>query len=142
MVKKMTNKEIDVFHDLIYCKSMNKVCGKKYCSYGKHKDNCIGELMQDTVDLIYRQQEEIEKLKRQKNIVDKFISEAWRRIDELDKLNETTRAEAIKEFSDRIISYIDVGHLCSPTMLRWSDLSVKEMVEHLANKMIGDADNG
>lgn len=125
----MTDKEMDIFHSLIYCKNMNKTCSKKYCSYGKHKDSCIGELMQDTIDLIVKQEEEIERLKRQKDIVDKFISESWRRIDELDKINETARAEAIKEFEDKLYNYIISNKQVNEVMIIEKMTSLKkEMV--------------
>lgn len=43
--------------------------------------------------------------------------------------------KAIDDFADRIIRYVDCGHLCSPTEVRWSDLSVVEMVKKLAEQL-------
>ena len=32
--------------------------------------------------------------------------------------------KAIDDFAGRLLRYVDCGHLCSPTEMRWSDLSV------------------
>ena len=45
------------------------------------------------------------------------------------------RAKAIDEFAEKIIRYVDCGHLCNPTEIRWSDLSVVEMVKRLADEL-------
>lgn len=43
--------------------------------------------------------------------------------------------QAIDDFSGMLIRYVDCGHLCSPTEMRWSDLSVAEMVKKLAEQL-------
>ena len=43
--------------------------------------------------------------------------------------------KAIDDFTEKIIRYVDCGHLCSPTDMRWSDLSVVEMVKELAEQL-------
>lgn len=43
--------------------------------------------------------------------------------------------KAIDDFADRLIRYVDCGHLCSPTEIRWSDLSVVEMIKKLAEQL-------
>lgn len=43
--------------------------------------------------------------------------------------------KAIDDFADKLIRYVDCGHLCSPTEVRWSDLSVVEMVKKLAEQL-------
>lgn len=70
---------------------------------------CDYFLKQDALVIIKRQQAEIEK----------------------------ARAEAIKEFVGRILSYIDVGHLRPPTEICFSDLDVKQIVEKIAKEMVG-----
>lgn len=83
--------------------------------------------------------------KSSKEYLQAVIDRQKAEIDRLTKYNTDVAYkhynDGVKDFAKRIISYIDVGHLCSPTMLRWSDLSVKEMVEQLAEEMVG-ADNG
>ena len=51
--------------------------------------------------------------------------------------------KAIDDFVEKLIRYVDCGHLCSPTEARWSDLSVVKMVEELAEqlKVGGENDN-
>ena len=47
--------------------------------------------------------------------------------------------KAIDDFAEKLIRYVDCGHLCSPTEVRWSDLSVVEMVNKLAEQLkVGD----
>lgn len=43
--------------------------------------------------------------------------------------------KAIDDFAGRLIRYVDCGHLCSPTEVRWSDLSVVEMAKKLAEQL-------
>ena len=43
--------------------------------------------------------------------------------------------KAIDDFAEKLIRYVDCGHLCSPTEVRWSDLSVVEMVKELAEQL-------
>ena len=43
--------------------------------------------------------------------------------------------KAIDDFAGRLIRYVDCGHLCSPTEMRWSDLTVVEMVKKLAEQL-------
>ena len=49
--------------------------------------------------------------------------------------------KAIDDFAERLIRYVDCGHLCSPTEVRWSDLSVVEMVKKLAEQLKAGEDN-
>ena len=49
--------------------------------------------------------------------------------------------KAIDDFAGRLIRYVDCGHLCSPTEMRWSDLSVVKMVEELAEQLkVGESE--
>lgn len=43
--------------------------------------------------------------------------------------------KAIDDFVEKLIRYVDCGHLCSPTEIRWSDLSVVEMIKELAEQL-------
>ena len=49
--------------------------------------------------------------------------------------------KAIDDFAGRLIRYVDCGHLCSPTEVRWSDLSVVEMVKKLAEQLKAGGEN-
>ena len=43
--------------------------------------------------------------------------------------------KAIDDFVEKLIRYVDCGHLCYPTEIRWSDLSVVEMIKKLAEQL-------
>ena len=43
--------------------------------------------------------------------------------------------KALDDFAEKLIRYVDCGHLCSPTEIRWSDLSVVEMVKELSEQL-------
>ena len=43
--------------------------------------------------------------------------------------------KAIDDFTEKIIRYVDCGHLCSPTEIRYSDLAVVEMVKKIAEQL-------
>ncbi len=45
------------------------------------------------------------------------------------------RAKAIDEFAERVKSYVDCGHLCNPTELRWSDLTIETMIDTIAEQL-------
>ena len=49
--------------------------------------------------------------------------------------------KAIDDFVEKLIRYVDCGHLCSPTDVRWSDLSVVEMVKKLAEQLKAGGNN-
>jgi chromosome segregation ATPase len=48
-------------------------------------------------------QAEIERLQKESNLTYTFLKEAWKRIEELDKLNETVKTEAIKEIKLQLL---------------------------------------
>ena len=58
------------------------------------------------------------------------------------KAEKEARNKAIDDFAEKIIRYVDCGHLCSPTEVRWSDLSVVEMVKKLAEQLKAGDNNG
>ena len=43
--------------------------------------------------------------------------------------------KALYDFVEKLIRYVDCGHLCSPTEVTWSDLSVVEMIKELAEQL-------
>lgn len=53
------------------------------------------------------------------------------------KQKKEIRDKAIDEFAEKIKNFVDCGHLCSPTELRWSDLSVCEMIDGIAEGLKG-----
>lgn len=97
-------------------KALDCFSGKEiYCKNCAYRDNsnmgiCRRNAAKDTIDLIYRQKAEIERLKCDNSNIHRLFSDACKRVDELDKLNETVKAEAIKDFVKKFKKEIkDVG---------------------------------
>ena len=53
----------------------------------------------------------------------------------LEDFEAEIRAKAIDEFAERVKSYVDCGHLCNPTELRWSDLTIETMIDTIAEQL-------
>lgn len=53
---------------------------------------------------------------------------------------KTVRAEAVKEFAERVKRYIDVGHLRPPTEICFSEIAVVETIDNLVKEMVGETD--
>ena len=70
------------------------------------------------------------------NVVAKTMVEAFENL-KIEDVNmfQLGYNKAIDDFVDKLIRYVDCGHLCSPTEVRWSDLSVVEMVKKLAEQL-------
>lgn len=51
------------------------------------------------------------------------------------KMLKEEYCKAVDDFAEKIIRYVDCGHLCSPIEIRWSDLAVVEMVKKLAEQL-------
>ena len=49
--------------------------------------------------------------------------------------------KAIDDFANKIINYVDCGHLCEPLQVRWSDYSVVEMVKRMAEQLKAGVEN-
>lgn len=60
--------------------------------------------------------------------------------DDIKKVAKHVKEQAIEEFAERVKSFVDCGHLCSPTQLRWSDFNVVEMIDRIAKQMKGGAE--
>lgn len=77
------------------------------------------------------------------DIVSKKIVEAFENLTIEDiNMYQLGYNKAIDDFVERLIRYVDCGHLCSPTEMRWSDLSVGEMVKKLAEQLKAGVSNG
>lgn len=93
---------------------------------------CFDKLKRETSIRIHEQLAEwLEELKCYRNDND-FSDYA----DRLRKIAfHTGYNKAIDDFVEKLIRYVDCGHLCSPTEIRWSDLSVVEMVKELSEQL-------
>lgn len=130
-----------------------EVCGKdepcETCpAKGKFYNDefrCCGNLMIIAIDLLNRKNAEIEDLKNQLSIFKKLLDKAEARIhmykhydEERDirlhsRLTETARAEAIKEFAERVNNLID---MCFYDLGDFDDnMSMKTDVDQIAKEM-------
>lgn len=92
----MTDNEII---QALECCSIKHACSE--CPYTRNKGcGCINGILKDTLDLIKRQQSEIERLKYQVNRLKNY--DERRDIDLHSRLIANARAEAIKEFAERL----------------------------------------
>lgn len=79
---------------------------------GFSANNVDLELLKNTLDLIKRQQTEIEGLERNNRVTQRLLSEAWESIEEKDKWFEKrepiAKSEAITEFAERLKREVDM----------------------------------
>ena len=137
----MTNKEI-IKALAIHINGKYNCHGCPYMAY----NDCLDKIVTDSLDLINRQQAEIEicaeVIKRQDKEIDELNKFANERLDKFtERYDRNLKAEAIWDFADRILSYVDCGHLRPPTEICFSDLDVRQIVEKIAKEMIC-AENG
>ena len=77
----------------------------------------------------------IERLKVKNDIYSKQLTDAWNRIEELDRLNETARNEAIKEFTERLVA----EKYYTGNKIGYGTYAVMvDDINKIAEKMIGD----
>ena len=122
--------------------------------YGARKITMVDvELLKDALDLINRQQAEIKTLQERNVVLRGMIDTQKAEIERLIERNfelaekgeavciayKTAKAEAIKEFAERVKRHIDVGHLRSPTEICFSELAVVNMLDNLVKEMVGDS---
>ena len=62
----------------------------------------VQTLLINTLVVIYRQKTKIERLQITSSFCHKSLTDAWKRIEELDKLNETAKSKAIKAFVEKV----------------------------------------
>ena len=113
--------ECCITNDCAKCKAYDETNGEIV--------DCLHAICRNALALINRQKAEIERLKEHEHIIEKMLSEAWERIAELDRLNETAKSEAIKEFWEKVKQeFQGVKHIL-PTAYLIGDKIVKEMTE-------------
>lgn len=117
------------------------------CPFHKHKISCIDGLERNALDLINRQKAEIDSLEAEidkqyeqaeadilGNISDGGTSCHWC----IDKTKQTARAEAIKEFAERLKEFFN----------DWSEngesntIYVRSLIDDLVGEMTGDQNDG
>ena len=101
-------------------------CWKNCRNTKKHCKHCMAEHEQIA--------ELLEELKELRNMTAGHLYAVAFNMGYL-KAEKEARNKAIDDFAGRLIRYVDCGHLCSPTEMRWSDLSVVEMVKKLSEQL-------
>ena len=92
----MTDKEI--IKALECCSSQQGNCD--ICP--QHSGSCVEDLLKQSLALINRQQAENKELKTENLILSQKRFNIFERIEFTDKLKKQTKAEAIKEFAERL----------------------------------------
>ena len=101
------------------------------CLMCLHKCNEIAEYHEKIVERL----EELKILKSLKNCSFMTIGKT------VEQFEQEIRNKAIDDFAEKIIRYVDCGHLCSPTEIIWSDLAVVEMVKKIEEQLkVGDGE--
>ena len=111
------------------CCSTPRILDCENCPYS-HDYSCE-VLERDALDLINRQKAEIERKDR---ILESYALQHGTATDK-EVLLRQAKAEAVREFADKIERYIDAGHLRPPTELCLSELDVVGIVNRLAKVM-------
>lgn len=118
----MTDNEI--IKALEICANENGMCSE--CAYSDNYTNCNTRIAKDALDLINRQRAEIERLKGE--IVNQYNT--------IGKTIKQTKAEAIKEFAERLKA--DCPDKLLVIHFDAIDNLVKEMTEHNTKPNQGD----
>lgn len=101
----------------------------KFKEAAKRRETAVVRNIEQVADEeISRLKAEIERLKEHEHIIEKMLSEAWERIAELDRLNETAKSEAIKEFARRARGMITIRG------------RQKDYFDNLVKEMVGDTE--
>lgn len=107
--------------------------GCKGCPYHiKHNASCVRELMLDALDLIKRQQAEIEKLTIQKNAFGAGMKVEARK-------NDDVRVEAIREFAERLKYKFRTWQDNSGNWILYIKM---DCIDNLVKEMLGKEDEG
>lgn len=140
----MTSNEI--IKALECCLKTNQAYKCRDCRYYNKTANCLSRLMTDTVDVINRQQAEIEQLKKISTEADNFArticdertlkGKSVADFEDLQEYIEKQKSEAIKEFADILaVKYKTTHYLPNDDdmiMVAKSDMDI------LVNEMLGE----
>lgn len=94
--------------------------------------------LENALDLITRQQAEIERLKNENMAKEAEYNDMLEQRNSVEEYLETAKSEAVKEFAEKMKRYIDVGHLRPPTEICFSELDVVKMIDKTAEEMLGE----
>ena len=122
--KKLTDSEI--IKALSICSNENGICSE--CPYSDDYTNCNTRIATDTLDLINRQKAENERLCME---LDEVIIAKDLLFDEAEALIKKTKAEAVKEFAERLKKKY------KPYVILGSEVAEVE-IDNLLKEIIGE----
>ena len=125
--KKPTDNEI--VKTLECCKKATNYEDCKNCYYVKctNPRGCYRELLNDVLDLINRQKEEIERLEKNLETETNHITRLENQIERLLQRLKTAKAEAYKEFAERLMKKFDIKGFT------WFEIEEKLFIEEVNN---------
>ena len=83
-------------------------------------------------DLLFKAEDEIERLMREKTALECIVSTA----------RNQAKADTVRKMRERLKQYIDVGHYRSPTEICFSELDVANIIDQITKEMLeGDNEN-
>lgn len=120
--------DTEIIEALECCKNPIPMCDD--CPVGSG-GMCFDLLKDYALDLINRQKAENERKDR---ILESYALQ-YGTVTDKEVFLKQARAEAIREFAERVERYIDVGHLRPPTEICFSELDVVNIVKRLVKEM-------
>ena len=114
--RKYTDEEIV---KALECCQSHTITDCRDCPNRASGHNCVNELMRNALDLINRQKAEIERLKAEQMMAEGYA----------DALEERAKAEAIREFAERVMALIYSADDINPVTEWQIDNLVAEMTE-------------
>lgn len=105
---------------------------------------CVGVLVKNALDLINRQQAEIERLQKGNDELGKAIAGAYELNCFLEATRKIVRVEAIKEFAERLkeqLVYCETvleGYGATVTNVGYKTEDVNETIDNLVKEMVGE----
>ena len=127
--------DAEIIKALECCKG--RLCAGKECPLF-NEGGCLVMLSSNALALINRQKAEIERLNKEISISHHLLSDAWRNIEIQDKFYKTARAEAIKEFAERLKEH---KHECGCNYRKKPVYAVtEEKIDNLVKEMVGDTE--
>lgn len=117
-------------------RALENLLFNRKCQIAKSGEKFItlGEIL----DLINRQQAEIEYLERSNKMSQHLLSSAYESIERLDKLNENAKSEALKEFVERFEDKINGIDLPKYAVVEKMLVIYKQALNDTVKEMVGD----
>ena len=133
----------------IRCCAANGSCDGCPLNYGEHDDMCVIINLRNALDLINRQRAEIERLERKtedlesvqeispeaKHFIDTKADKVISLMNELIKSQEQIKAEAVKEFAERLKATFPPRNSMRCTL---DDCYTLDMIDNIAKEMVGE----